>query len=72
MNCSWQYSDDLTIRKSRKVNIWSLIIYQGFDSFSSAVYKCFIIYTIYSIILGMFSGSAVSWSILMIMEHLGA
>ena len=50
-----------------------LLIYLGFDPFLSMVYKYFTIYiSMFSTLLGMFSGSGAFRSKAMTLEHFGA
>ena len=60
------------LRTSKRVSLGELI-YLGFDPFSSMVYRCFTIYiSMFSTLLGMFSGSGAFRSKAMTLEHFGA
>ena len=60
------------LRTSKRVSLGELI-YLGFDPFLSMVYKYFIIYiSMFSTLLGMFSGSGAFRSKAMTLEHFGA
>ena len=64
------------LRTSKRVSLWELI-YLGFDQFLSMEYKYFTIYiyiyiSMFSTLLGMFSGSGAFQSKAMTLEHFGA
>ena len=60
------------LRTSKKVSLGELI-YLGFDPFLSMVYYYFTIYiSMFSTLLGMFSGSGAFRSKAMTLEHFGA
>ena len=60
------------LRTSKRVSLGELI-YLGFDPFLSMVYKYFTMYiSLFSTLLGMFSGSGAFRSKAMTLEHFGA